>query len=204
MPPLHLESPPPPDAPDVRFSSSQPKLEIERKFLLDRLPQIPSEAGGVEVIRIEQGYFCKEGSSVCPIDMDVLEGRIRRATAADGRVTHTHTVKTGSGLVRHEVERPISARRFEQQWPLTEGRRLAKVRYRVPHEGYTWEIDHFPELEVVLAEVELPAVDAAPPVPDWLAPHVVREVTDDPDYRNYALARQLTKRRKKLRRRNGG
>ena len=28
----------------------------------------------------------------------------------------------------------------------------------------------------------------ADPIPDWLAPHVDREVTDDPAYRNYALA----------------
>jgi CYTH domain-containing protein len=176
MPELHVEPSP---------TSKGAALEIERKYLLDRLPILPP---GTEVIEIEQGYFCKGGSSVCPVEQDVLGGRIRRAIHADGTVRCTHTIKRGSGLVRTEIEQPITVGRFEQQWPLTEGRRLTKTRYRVPHAGFVWEVDVFRGLPVVLAEVELPNIDAAPPVPPWLAPHLVREVTDDPAFRNYALA----------------
>jgi CYTH domain-containing protein len=53
----------------------------------------------------------------------------------------------------------------------------------------TWEIDHFLDRDLTLAEVELETADAKPAPPDWLQPHVVREVTDDAAYLNYNLAR---------------
>ena len=77
---------------------------------------------------------------------------------------------------------------FEQQWPRTIGRRLKKRRYVIAESGLVWEIDRFEELDLVLAEVELPTRDARAELPEWLAPHVVREVTDEPAYRNYELA----------------
>ena len=42
--------------------------------------------------------------------------------------------------------------------------------------------------DLVLAEVELSSASERPALPDWLAPHVVREVTDDPRFTNLALA----------------
>jgi CYTH domain-containing protein len=52
-----------------------------------------------------------------------------------------------------------------------------------------WEIDEFLDRELVLAEIELPAVDSPVELPAWLREHVVREVTAEPDYVNRALAR---------------
>ena len=52
----------------------------------------------------------------------------------------------------------------------------------------TWEIDEFPDRNLVMAEVELPSPSTEVTAPDWLRPHVVREVTDDPAYTNYRLA----------------
>jgi CYTH domain-containing protein len=40
-----------------------------------------------------------------------------------------------------------------------------------------------------LAEIELERVDHDVPVPDWLRPAIVREVTDEPRFTNHALAR---------------
>jgi adenylate cyclase len=91
--------------------------------------------------------------------------------------------------VRQEFEEPASVAVFETMWPLTEGHRLMKRRYLVPHEGLTWEIDQFTDRPLVLAEVELPPPGDAPELPAWLAPWVVREVTDDPAYLNSSLAR---------------
>ena len=50
-----------------------------------------------------------------------------------------------------------------------------------------WEVDDFLDRDLVLAEVELPS-DAAPALPEWLAPAVVREVTGDPRYVDATLA----------------
>jgi CYTH domain-containing protein len=97
------------------------------------------------------------------------------------------------GLVRSEVERVISEEEFARHWPRTAGRRLTKTRYRLSVGALVWEIDTFDEPNLVLAEVELPSPDAAAPLPEWLAPRVLREVTDDPAYRNYEIAVRMGK-----------
>jgi CYTH domain-containing protein len=65
---------------------------------------------------------------------------------------------------------------------------LRKTRWRVPHGGVTWEIDDIENGWIALAEVELEAPDQPVTPPQWLAPHIIREVTDDPAYNNSALA----------------
>ncbi|MHC4275537.1 MAG: CYTH domain-containing protein [Planctomycetota bacterium] len=155
-------------------------LEIERKFLLDRLPALPDRA---EPYRMEQGYLA-DGP-----------GRLRRAVGPDGAPVCTLTVKTGLGLVRREDERTISEQEFRKHWPRTAGRRLTKTRYRIEQDGLVWEIDRYDGLDLVLAEVELPSADTEITVPDWLQPHVVREVTDEPQFQNYEIALRMAARR---------
>lgn len=150
-------------------------LEIERKFLLARFPSGAAEAPAVE---IEQGY----------VPGDRLRERLRRVTSPDG-VRWYRTVKAGAGLVRTEIEEETTQEIFEVMWPLTEGKRVHKQRHRVPDGDLAWEIDHFLDRDLTLAEVELPAADVLPVPPDWLQPHVVRDVTDEPEYVNYNLAR---------------
>ncbi len=65
---------------------------------------------------------------------------------------------------------------------------MAKRRHRVPEGSLVWEIDEFTDRDLVLAEIELPARSADVPLPDWLRPLVVRDVTDDPAYLNENLA----------------
>jgi CYTH domain-containing protein len=151
-------------------------LEIERKFLLTSLPALPDRA---EAHRMEQGYL--------PDD----PGRLRRSVGPDGIPVCTLTVKSGQGLVRREDERTISEPEFARLWPRTAGRRLAKMRYRVDEGGLVWEIDRYDGLDLVLAEVELPSAETEITVPEWLRPHVVREVTDESEYQNYEIALRL-------------
>lgn len=156
-------------------------LEIERTYLLDRLPLLLPK--GAPAYRIEQGYLDPKQADV--------EGRIRRTRRPDGTVTHVHTVKTGTGLVRTEVERDITAAEFERLWPATAGMRIVKTRHKVPDGERTWEVDVFEGTNLVLAEVELPSADTAVTPPGWLAPHVVRDVTEESTYRNFEIARRL-------------
>lgn len=159
-------------------------LEIERVFLLRAAPRLSDE---VERLEIDQGYFPSDGN---------LEGRIRRVRRGGGKTSFTHTVKRGAGLVREEEERSIDQAEFDRLWCLTEGRRISKRRSRVPDGPLVWEIDEFvglPPIEgrsLVLAEVEIPrGVDpSSVRIPEWLAGLIVREVTHEPRFRNYALA----------------
>jgi adenylate cyclase len=147
-----------------------PGREIERKFLASA---IPDEAG--EGTPVVQGYL--------PLATDDSELRVRRK--GDATVL---TVKYGRGLSRGEDEVPISTEAFAALWPLTEGRRIEKTRYEVPHAGAVIEVDEFGgELEgLLLAEVEFDSVGASERFdpPGWLD----REVTDDPRYGNRTLA----------------
>jgi CYTH domain-containing protein len=147
-------------------------VEIERVFLLRGMPD--AMPAGV-ALRIEQGYLPAGGG---------LEGRLRRVTWPDGTVEH------GVGLVREEVERAVPADEFDREWPRTAGRRLSKVRTKVRAGDRTWEVDRFESLPVVLAECELPSADATLEIPPWLAPWIEREVTEEPAFRNYELARR--------------
>lgn len=158
-------------------------VEIERTYLLNRLPGLPAAA---EQVRIEQGYFSDEPGSQ-------IEGRIRRTIHPDGRIICTHTIKRGEGLVRHETERTIPSEEFERLWPETKSRRLRKTRWTIREGDMVWEVDAFEELDLVLAEVELTDEKASVTLPDWLRPHVVREVTNEKDYRNYELALSLAR-----------
>ena len=150
-------------------------VEIERKYLLNG---IPPQFGRMPAAVIEQGYLPGER----------IQERIRRSRGPDG-TTCWRTVKLGAGLVRQEFEEEMPEAMFETLWPLTEGRRVTKRRYRITDGDFTWELDDFTDRDLVLAEVELPTSDTEAAVPDWLTPFVVREVTDEPEYVNINLAR---------------
>ena len=152
------------------------QVEIERKYLLKKLPTMPRVR---EVVEIAQGYIPGKN----------LVERLRRETRRDGSMRYYRTVKAGRGVERIELEDETDERTFEHLWQLTDGRRLTKRRYRVPVGDDEWEIDEFTDRELVLAELEMPTADYRIAIPEWLAPVLVRDVTDEPGYTNRALAR---------------
>ncbi|HWL54601.1 MAG TPA: adenylate cyclase [Chthoniobacteraceae bacterium] len=99
-------------------------MEIERKFLLVGEPpglfQAPSH-------HIRQGYL---------VTTPQREVRLRRRD--DDCFL---TVKDGSGLERSETEVSLAQAQFDLLWPLTSGRRVEKIRYLLPWEGLTVEVD---------------------------------------------------------------
>jgi adenylate cyclase len=146
--------------------------EIERKFLLGERPDVLEEHDG-DVI--EQGYLA--------IVEGVREVRLRRRGE-----DHLLTVKLGTGEEREEVEVDLTPEQFKELWPLTEGLRVEKTRYKVPHEGLTIEVDVYGKAfdEMVVAEIEFESHEASEAfdAPSWLG----QEVTGDTDYANESLA----------------
>src|SRR5579875_2694005 len=86
--------------------------EVERKWLVT---EVPDEVLVADTDPIEQGYLAADESGA--------EVRLRRRA---GRCFLT--AKSGSGLVRGELEVEITPEQFEALWPGTEGRRLEKTR----------------------------------------------------------------------------
>ena len=148
---------------------------MERKFLLTAVPSLEGATGPV---MIEQGYL--PGAR--------LIERLRRLRSAEG-VELVRTVKEGFGLSRLEIEESVAPDVFDRLWPLTEGRRVHKRRYRIADGDLTWEIDEFLDRDLVLAEVELDDPGRHVERPAWLGPHVSREVTEEEEYGNVRLAR---------------
>jgi CYTH domain-containing protein len=53
-----------------------------------------------------------------------------------------------------------------------------------------WEVDEFLDWPLWMAEVELPTAQTEVPIPAWLRLVLGPEVTQDPRWRNFALAVQ--------------
>ncbi|AKF11471.1 CHAD domain-containing protein [Sandaracinus amylolyticus] len=149
--------------------------EIERKYLLSA---VPDHARAFPCTQLDQGY----------VPGTELHERLRR-TKKDGEEHFFRTVKLGRGLSRVEVEEETTREIFAKMWPLTKGKRVRKRRFAVPEGERTWEIDEFLDRDLVLAEIELPDERTEVTLPAWLAPHVVREVTDEPEFVNLRLAK---------------
>ena len=146
-------------------------FEIERKFLVidDSWQQSVS---GESYIR--QAYLTGR-------DKASIRVRIR-----DNR-TATLTIKSrGADLKRLEFEYEIPVLEAEAMLPLRFGAIIEKRRAIVPVQGHAWEVDTFfgDNVGLVLAEIELAAVDETFAKPQWIG----SEVTSQASYYNSALA----------------
>src|SRR3954469_12559791 len=155
------------------LTKKNPLREIERKFLLKRLPDGLANFPHAE---IEQGYLALE---------EEVQVRLRKK----GRVRWL-TFKRGNKTSREEREVQLSEEQFDALWPATGDRRLSKIRYDVPYKKYIVEVDVYTGRHdgLVVAEVEFPDEESCRDFipPDWLG----EEVTGRPRYSNIVLALQ--------------
>ena len=91
------------------------------------------------------------------------------------------------------MEEETSRDIFDALWALTDGCRIEKMRFYVPDGEFTWEVDMFSDRDLVLAEIELPTPHTPVNFPKWLAPYIIRDVTEDGEYTNWSLARSNTR-----------
>jgi len=148
-------------------------LEIERKFLVKRLPK---GWRSKPAARLVQGYFpTKHG----------VEIRLRQEDSH-----HFITVKAGTGHRRQEEEIEIPKSKFRALWPLTHGAQVSKTRHEIAHQRKTIEMDvyHGRHRGLVTAEVEFDSLAEcrAFEPPAWLG----REITGSRQYANATLARR--------------
>ena len=144
-------------------------VEIERKFLI-RDERWRSEVAAQQVLK--QGYLN---------DDPARSVRVRVA----GEQAFLTIKGKGRGISRSEFEYAIPLADAESLLGLCPSL-IEKTRYRVPQGKLVWEIDVFEgnNAGLVVAEIELPAEDAAFEQPDWLGP----EVSGDNRYYNSQLS----------------
>ena len=155
-----------------RVDRTRNNREIERKFLVKRLPDDLKRAPS---FLIEQGYLATEWA-----------GRQVRLRKRGHTASLTFKVRRDSH--REEREIKLTPKQFAALWPGTAGRRLRKVRYEIPWDKVMIELDIYRgrHAGLVVAEVEFP--DRAScrrfKAPWWFG----REVTGEKRYSNVRLA----------------
>ena len=155
-------------------------LETERKYLI-RMPDAAFLARG-EVWEIRQTYLtAAEGNR-----------RVREIRTRD-KTQYLYTEKKRlSPLTSVECEREITLAEYRAL--LADARpdsnEVIKTRYRIPHGGHMLEIDVYPFWsDTAVLEVELSAESEAVSLPREVS--VIREVTEEPLYKNTNIARYL-------------
>lgn len=153
------------------ISSKEVPKEIERKFLVQSLPDNLDQYHHEE---INQGYVV--------VSENGTEIRLRK----EGN-RYFQTIKSGGGKVRAETEIEISEGQFNSLWQTTEGKRLEKVRYKIPHGEQIIELDIYRgSLDgLVSAEVEFDSPEESNQFvpPEWFG----KDVTNDRRYKNQSL-----------------
>jgi CYTH domain-containing protein len=147
-------------------------IERERKFLVS-VP--PADLDTYPHDSIEQGYLAIEDGRA--------EVRLRRIGGHD-----VLTIKRGRGASRLEKEGTLCSEHGRSLWPLTRGRRVHKVRYKIPYCGLTIELDVYSGKAqgLITAEVEFDSDDGMHRFdpPPWFG----KEVTGRRKYTNSRIA----------------
>lgn len=162
----------------IRFTM---KPEIERRFLLKSLPKW---TGPIERSRIAQ-FYCEDTDG---------SYRVRSERFENGDVVYTKTQKKNWSFgVFIEDEEVISKEIFDKM--IVEpfcNRVLYKTRNRIPDQKLIWEVDDFSApLQIVIAEIELPAIDHFFEIPTFIKQVLLMEITGMKQFSNFELAESI-------------
>ncbi len=145
-------------------------MEIEKKFLLKRVPKLAE----YESHKIEQAYLCT--------------APVVRVRQEDQNYYMTYK---GSGMMsREEYNLPLTAESYKHLRGKADGNVISKIRYLIPLKDHlVAEVDVFeaPFAPLILAEVEFESEEQANAfvAPDWFG----EEVTFDGRYHNSYMSK---------------
>lgn len=164
----------------ARILGEPEPIEAERKFLVNNfLPEdLPAHAIPIDIV---QTYL---------VSAQGFAERVRARGQKDQWV-YTHTIKEPRGRrASIERERIITEHEYHSMLVRRDTRRspVHKTRYCFTHAGQYCELDVFKGVHygLEMLEIETPEDAREVTLPPYLM--VEREVTDDPDYSNFALA----------------
>ncbi len=179
---LQFSTPVPADFPWELFGSSA--YEIERKYLI-AYPDTTALTAieGCRIKHITQTYLRAPAGETL---------RVRRTKEAE-TVRYIETRKRRVSDMRAvEEERELTAAEYQTmlQQADPDRRPIDKIRYCLPYQGKTIEVDVYSFWQDrATAEIELSNESEQAELPPYL--QLIREVTDDPRYKNVNLAREL-------------
>ena len=159
-------------------------FEIERKYLIE-YPDIEflKSYSFCNAVEISQSYIKVNGENA----------RVRKR-GADGGYTYYKTVKKNiDGIKRIEIEDILTADEYEKLLSDSNQKTtIEKTRYCVVYDNRYFEIDVFPfSQDKAFMEIELTSEDEHVNLPPFIK--VIKEVTEDKEYRNSSLALKIAK-----------
>ncbi|OHX12146.1 adenylate cyclase [Chromobacterium sphagni] len=145
-------------------------LEIERRFVVDG----DAWRGLAPAVQYRQGYLSVEKERTVRV----------RVVGDQAWLTLKGNI---SNVSRHEFEYPIPLADAQTIMAAMCPMVVDKLRHRIEHGGFIWEVDEFfgDNAGLVLAEIELPAEDSPFEKPRWVG----EEVTEDGRYTNAYLSK---------------
>jgi adenylate cyclase len=159
--------------------------EIERKYLLPAFPE--AEIANKELTLLSKQYIYQTYLAFSE-DQEI---RVRKLVDSSGESHFTHTFKSGHGMVREEIEYNITAPIYSQLLERTGLIPLEKIRTTLEAGGFTFEIDAYKQIDLLVVEVEFPDLEAAQrfKAPSWFG----RELGSEEEFRNKSMWVQLQK-----------
>lgn len=156
--------------------------ETELKFLI--------EYPDIACLEAQPGCVKWEIEQVYLLSYDPGQRRRVRRVFVNGEEHYFRTFKRRiSALTADEDEGEITAADYQTYLRDAdpERRPILKTRYRIPYEGHILEFDIYPfwQHQAVL-EIELEDESVQPTIPPYAS--IIRDVSADPAYKNYALA----------------
>lgn len=151
-------------------------IEIERRFLMKRIPPI----GYHESYNITQTYLSDRHAK--------KSERVRKISHEFKPTEFTHTIKEHiKGFSYSEEEKTITEGEYGKL--VNNGRRdLEKQRLLYQDGDLVWELDVYKKQNLIIMEVELPSEDYELVIPDCLKQYVIMEVTGMEELSNKNLA----------------
>lgn len=155
-------------------------FEIERKFLIE-MPELDAlKVQGAAELKMVQTYLqCPKGTTA----------RVRKVEA-DGIVKYIYTSKQRiTAITCIEDEKDVTQEEYLKLLEKEDKNRkpIIKTRYKLPFENHVLEIDIYPFWQdKAVMEVELEGEDEKFNIPPSIK--IIKEVTDDVRYKNFALA----------------
>lgn len=165
----------------MQKNKGKTNLEIERKFLLRRMPSEFLSKRKPEIINIEQYYFLIDG----------IWQRFRISNSSNKGIRYIHTIKESlKPGVYKEYEDEVTKDEFMKLYNIhyKKSAHISKIRYVVKSKGLKFEIDVYENLSLVVLEVELPKMSFKFDFPKGLGEEIIMELTGMKQFSNFSLA----------------
>jgi CYTH domain-containing protein len=185
--------------------SKQIEQEIERRFLILGIPNINYE----QIIRIEQCYREDIPERVRKSEF-FLKSRKPYFNFWMSEKSRMHFEKTlkesipGKEGVQETNEELNEAKYIELKSKFPNHiKKIRHVKECKQNQGLKWEIDDFSchnteEVNLLIAEIEVPSMDYNLQMPGWLKSHVLIEVTNQKEFSNFNISKLLNTQKKQI------